>query len=90
MTLAFPDLGKKGSVGGIIVGMEPRVTGVSSSLRNVIGKDQDVSLHIEGLYQYQLTDNITITPGVIWLTAPDHNSNNSGTVIGTVRSTFTF
>jgi hypothetical protein len=90
VTLAFPDFGKKGSVAGIIVGMEPRVTGVSSSLRGVIGKDPDISLHIEGLYQYPLSDNITITPGVIWLTAPDHNSNNSGTVIGTIRTTFTF
>ncbi len=90
VTLAFPDFGKKGSVAGIIVGMEPRVTGVSTSLRGVIGKDPDISLHIEGLYQYKLTDNITITPGVIWLTAPDHNSNNSGVVIGTVRTTFTF
>ena len=90
VTLAFPDLGKKGGVGGIIVGMEPRVTGVSNSLRGVIGKDPDISLHIEGLYQYPLTDNITITPGIIWLTAPDHNSNNSGAVIGTVRTTFTF
>ena len=90
VTLAFPDLGSKGSVGGIIVGMEPRVTGVSTSLRGVIGKDPDVSLHIEGLYQYKLSDNITITPGIIWLTAPDHNSNNGGVVIGTVRTTFTF
>ncbi|MBO3461986.1 iron uptake porin [Aetokthonos hydrillicola Thurmond2011] len=90
VTLAFPDLGSKGSVGGIIVGMEPRVTGVSRSLRNVIGKDPDISLHVEGLYQYKLSDNITITPGVIWITAPDHNTNNSGVVIGTVRTTFTF
>ncbi len=90
VTLAFPDLGNEGSLGGIIVGMEPRVTGVSSSLRSVIGKDKDVSLHIEGLYQYKLSDNITITPGVIWLIAPDDNSNNTGVVIGTVRTTFTF
>lgn len=90
VTLAFPDLGKKGSVAGIIVGMEPKVTGVSSSLRNAIGKDPDTSYHIEGFYQYQLTDNIAITPGVIWLTAPDHNNNNDDVVIGTVRTTFTF
>ena len=49
----------------------------------VLGKEPDISLHIEGLYQYQLTDNISITPGIIWLTAPDHHSNNSGAVIGT-------
>ena len=90
VTLAFPDMGKKGSVAGFIFGMEPKVTGVSTALRGAIGKDPDTSYHIEGFYQYQLTDNIAITPGVIWLTAPDHNSNNNGVVIGTVRTTFTF
>jgi Carbohydrate-selective porin, OprB family/S-layer homology domain len=90
VTLAFPDLGKPGSVGGIIVGMEPKVTGASNGLRNAVGTDPDTSLHIEGFYQYKLSDNITITPGVIWLTAPDHNNDNDDIVIGTVRTTFTF
>ncbi|WP_445243120.1 MULTISPECIES: carbohydrate porin [unclassified Microcoleus] len=31
-----------------------------------------------------------MTPGLIWLTAPDHNKNNSDLVIGVVRTTFTF
>ncbi len=90
VTLAVSDLGKKGSVAGVIVGMEPKVTSVSSSLRNAIGEDPDTSLHIEGFYQLQVTDNIAITPGVIWLTAPDHNTNNDDIVIGTIRTTFTF
>ncbi|AFY45606.1 iron uptake porin [Nostoc sp. PCC 7107] len=90
VTLAFPDLGKEGSVGGIIVGMEPKVTGASTGLRNTIGTDPDTSLHIEGFYQYKLSDNISITPGVIWLTAPDHNNDNDDIVIGTIRTTFTF
>ena len=90
LTLAVSDLGKKGSVAGIIVGMEPKVTSVSNSLKNAIGEDPDTSLHIEGFYQLQLTDNIAITPGVIWLTAPDHNANNEDIVIGTIRTTFTF
>lgn len=88
--LAFPDLGKEGNVAGIIFGMEPKVTGASNSIRNVIGKDTDTSLHIEAFYQYQLTENIAITPGIIWITAPDHNANNDDLVIGTIRTTFTF
>ncbi|HEY9831230.1 MAG TPA: iron uptake porin [Stenomitos sp.] len=88
--LAFPDLGKEGSVAAIIVGMEPKVTGASRSLRDAIGKDSDTSLHIEAFYEYKLTDNISITPGVIWLTAPDHNSNNDDIVIGAIRTTFNF
>jgi hypothetical protein len=95
VTLAFPDLGKKGNLGGIIVGIEPKVSSSSVSavvpgLPDVFGKDKDSSVHVEAFYQYQVTDHIAITPGVIWITAPDHNSNNNDVVIGTVRTTFTF
>ncbi len=88
VSLAFPDLFRKGSVAGIIVGMEPKVTNASSRLNFL--EDRDTSLHVEGFYQFQLTDNIAITPGIIWLTAPDHNSNNDGIVIGVIRTTFAF
>ncbi|MEG4006801.1 iron uptake porin [Microcoleus sp. Pol11C1] len=87
VTLAFPDLLKEGNVAGIVVGMEPRVT---SSTNRTLPEDKDTSLHVEGFYQFKLSDNIAITPGLIWLTAPDHNKNNSDLVIGVVRTTFTF
>jgi Carbohydrate-selective porin, OprB family/S-layer homology domain len=90
ITLGFPDLGKKGNLGGIIVGMEPKVTSVSSGLTEVINRDRNTSYHIEGFYQYKVSDNITITPGIIWLTAPDHNDSNDSVVIGAVRTTFSF
>jgi BMFP domain-containing protein YqiC len=87
VTLGFPDLGKPGNLAGIILGMEPKVT--SSSI-DEISKDGDTSYHIEAFYQYKLSDNITITPGVIWLTAPDHNEQNDNVVIGALRTTFSF
>ncbi|BAZ16047.1 S-layer region-like protein [Calothrix sp. NIES-4071] len=87
VTLGFPDLFNKGSLGGIIVGMEPKLT--SSSI-NGLERDRDTSYHIEAFYQYRLSDNISITPGVIWLTAPDHNENNDDVVIGALRTTFSF
>ncbi|AFY36337.1 iron uptake porin [Calothrix sp. PCC 7507] len=87
ITLGFPDLGKKGNLAGIIVGMEPKVT--SSSISE-ISKDKDTSYHVEAFYQYKVSDNITITPGIIWLTAPDHNSSNDSVVIGALRTTFSF
>lgn len=71
--------------------MEPKVTSVSNSLSNAgINKDPDTSYHVEGFYQFKLSDNISITPGVIWLTAPDHNNQNDDIVIGTVKTIFTF
>lgn len=87
VTLGFPDLGKKGNLAGIIAGMEPKVT---SSSVGEIERDRDTSYHIEAFYQYKLSDNITITPGIIWLTSPDHNDNNDDVVIGALRTTFSF
>ena len=87
VTLGFPDLGKEGNLAGIIAGVEPRVT--SSNVPG-LDSDPDTSYHLEAFYQYKLTDNITITPGVIWLTSPDHNNDNDDVVIGALRTTFSF
>lgn len=87
VTLGFPDLGKEGNLAGIIAGVEPRVT--SSNVPG-LDRDADTSYHLEAFYQYKLTDNITITPGVIWLTSPDHNNDNDDVVIGALRTTFSF
>jgi len=89
VTLGFPDLGKKGNLAGIIVGMEPKVTS-SSATGAGVAKDPDTSYHIEGFYQYKVSDNITITPAVIWLTAPNHDDSNGNLVIGALRTTFSF
>jgi hypothetical protein len=89
VNLAFPDLFGAGNIGGIVVGMEPRVTEISDTLNN--GQpDEDVGLHIEGYYRYRLSDNMDITPGLIWITAPDHNAENADSVIGVVRTRFFF
>ncbi|MEM6402532.1 MAG: iron uptake porin [Cyanobacteria bacterium P01_D01_bin.116] len=87
VTLGFSDLGKKGNLAGIILGMEPKVT--NSSI-NEIDEDRDTSYHIEAFYKFKINDNIVVTPAVIWLTAPDHNDNNDDVVIGAFRTTFTF
>jgi hypothetical protein len=87
VTLGFPDLGKEGNLGGIVVGMEPYV--IDSSI-DTLGDDNDTSLHVEAFYQYKLNDNIAITPGLVWITSPDNNENNGDLVLGTVRTTFSF
>ena len=91
VTLAVTDLITEGSLAGIIVGVEPKVTnsdGIDFEDRS--STDSDTSLHIEALYQLNVSDNIAITPGVIWLTAPDHNEDNDDIVVGVVRTTFNF
>jgi Carbohydrate-selective porin, OprB family len=86
VTAAFPDLGAPGNLGGLLIGQEPRVTGATGAAI----ADSGSSLHLEGFYQIKVSDNISITPGLIYLTAPDHNSANAGALIGTIRTTFSF
>ncbi|WP_072013841.1 iron uptake porin [Myxosarcina sp. GI1] len=90
VTLAFPDLFKEASLGGVVVGMEPKVIDSTVNIAGFDSEDRDTSLHVEAFYQYRVNDNIAITPGVIWITAPDANEDNNDIVIGTLRTTFTF
>ena len=82
--IAFSDLGKKGNVLGLFAGAEP----YALNRRGFGGSS--VPLHVEGFYKYRLSDNISITPGIIYLTSPGQSSNNDDAVIGTLRTTFTF
>ncbi|MDZ4874260.1 MAG: hypothetical protein CLLPBCKN_003656 [Chroococcidiopsis cubana SAG 39.79] len=85
-TLALQDVGKEGSVLGLVFGQPPRTA------KNDFGgrRDQDTSYHLEGLYRFPLTDNIDVTPGVIVIFNPEHNDNNDTVYVGTLRTTFRF
>jgi hypothetical protein len=85
LALAFPDALKKGNLAGLIVGVEPYL-GNAPSLQ---GSKNDLPLHIEGFYRFQVTSSISLTPGLIWLAAPNQNSSDSA-FIGTIRTTFNF
>ena len=83
---AFPDLGKEGNLGGLIIGAEPYVTNINGRSPGT----NDVPLHLEAFYKYQLNDNISITPGLIGLINSNQDSDNDGIVIGAIRTTFKF
>ncbi|NET03462.1 MAG: iron uptake porin [Symploca sp. SIO2B6] len=88
LIFAFPDLGKQGSLGAVVVGAEPYLIDLE-----VPGDDdfeEDVPFHVEAFYKYKLTDNISITPGVIWLAAPNQDEDNDDVFIGALRTTFSF
>ncbi|WP_373537920.1 iron uptake porin [Microcoleus sp.] len=94
---AFRDVGKKGNLAGLVFGMQPRLAGTSnSSIAQAIGlpagqrSDRNVGYHIEAFYTHRLTDNIDITPGFIWLTAPNHDARNPDVVVGVLRTSFSF
>lgn len=88
--VAISDFGTPGSVLGLFAGVEPTLRGASNSIRPAAGFSRDNVWHFEGFYKYKLTENISVTPGVIWITAPGQNKDNDDAVIGTLRTTFTF
>ncbi|MDJ0900647.1 MAG: iron uptake porin [Xenococcus sp. MO_188.B8] len=88
LTFAFPDLGSEGNLLGFVLGAEPYLTSFSGG--NPQPFKVDLPLHIEAFYRYQVNDNISITPGFIWLTAPNQDNNNDDNVIATIRTTFQF
>lgn len=84
--LAFPDAFSEGDLGGLIVGMPPKVT--SHDIDAL--EDNDTTIHVEAFYRFQMNDYIAITPGVFVVTNPDHNDNNDTIVVGTLRTQFRF
>lgn len=89
VSLAFPDFGNKGNTLGFIVGQSPKVTSLKyGGTDNAV--DGDSSLHIEALYKMKVSDSVDITPGLMMITNPEHNSANPTQYVGTVRTTFKF
>jgi hypothetical protein len=90
MSFAFPDFGQKGNNLAFVLGIPPKLnsrsgTGVAATTGN-----PNTSYHIEALYKLKLSDNIAITPGLLLITNPEHNSANPTEYVGTVRTTFKF
>jgi hypothetical protein len=84
---AVADLGKEGSVLGIFAGVQPYLG--DGGRPQAPGNNRN-PIHVEAFYKYQLTDNISITPGVIWLSDPEQIDGSNDSIIGTIRTTFTF
>ncbi|MBE9058784.1 iron uptake porin [Sphaerospermopsis sp. LEGE 08334] len=83
--VALPDFGKRGNVLGIFGGVQPYTFNNNGGLNT-----GDIPYQVEGFYKYRVSDNISVTPGVIWLPAVGQNSNSQDAFIGTLRTTFTF
>jgi hypothetical protein len=94
VSLALPDLGKKGNMAALIFGMPPQATtndyGPVVATGNAKRIDRDSSFHLEGLYRFKVNDNISITPGLLVIFNPEGNRKNDPIYVGTVRTTFTF
>ncbi len=87
VTLAFPDLGGDGNLLAFVVGIPPKVTAINFGTARA---DNSNAYHIEALYRLAVTENISITPGVLVIANPNNNSANPTEYVGVVRTTLKF
>jgi hypothetical protein len=99
--LNFPDLLKTGNLGGIYVGQPPKIVRsdlpIGNNLPGILkdsigsaGGQPGTTTHVEAFYRYRISDNIDITPGVIFIFEPRHSPNSDMITIGVFRTTFSF
>jgi len=86
LTASYNDLGKLGSKMNLILGLPPKLTNNDVSER----EDEDTSIYWELSYSYPLTEKISLIPGVLAITNPEHNNENDAIFIGVMRTTFRF
>jgi hypothetical protein len=83
--VSFLDLGKEGARLSLAGGMPPKASNVDGG-----SDDEDTSYILEAQYQYPVTDEILITPGVYAIFNPNHDRDNDAIWVGVIRTTFKF
>lgn len=79
--------GRKGDQLVVLVGQPPKLNvGVLVERE----RDPGTSIHIETFYRFRLTDRISISPGVFYVTDPGHIPRNNSIFVGTIRASFNF
>ncbi|HLP88461.1 MAG TPA: iron uptake porin [Nostocaceae cyanobacterium] len=99
--LNFPDLFGRGNLGGIYFGQPPKIVSsdlpVGNNVPDLInggtgraGGQPGTTLHLEAFYRMRVSDNISITPGIIHIIEPGHTPNSDPVTMGILRTTFLF
>ncbi|MDY6898701.1 MAG: iron uptake porin [Cyanobacteriota bacterium] len=82
--VSFPDVGGKGNLPGILVGIPPHVS------KSDVREENDNAYHIEAFYRWRVNDNISITPAFWVILNPENDSSNDTQYVGVMRTTFDF
>ena len=83
--IGFPDLGGKDNLLGFVIGRPPYIYATSSG--SISGRSP---FHFEVFYRYMLSDFLSLTPGVLYVDAPNDQGGLQGYWIGAMRLTFRF
>ncbi|HEY9662406.1 MAG TPA: iron uptake porin, partial [Allocoleopsis sp.] len=94
LTAALTDLGGEGNMLGLIAGA-PLYGAFGGNLSGTgLAPEFDggyaTPFAVEGFYRFRVSDNISVTPGVVWLTNPGGNDDYEDSFAGAIRTTFSF
>jgi Carbohydrate-selective porin, OprB family/S-layer homology domain len=81
--------GREGDLLAFLFGQPPKLT-QGRSPRGLNIADTATGLHYEVFYRYQVSKNISITPGFFFVTNPDHSNGANTIFVGTIRTVFRF
>jgi hypothetical protein len=94
--LQWADAFVKGNAAGVVVGQPTFVTGLKNSecLNNGCGAPNDGNYALEAFYKFQVTNNISITPALFYLSRPNGqytaNGETNNVFGGVVQTQFKF
>ncbi|HEY9816182.1 MAG TPA: iron uptake porin [Candidatus Obscuribacterales bacterium] len=89
-TLAFNDLGGSGNMLGVLAGIVPYSRDNFGLVGGAPARSVNTSFLAEVFYRLQVNDRISVTPSVIYLDDPGNNDALDSSLIGAIRTTFSF
>jgi hypothetical protein len=89
-SLGLSDLFSEGDLFAFLFGQPLKIISLGNSGASSGLTDTASSLHFETFYRFNLTRNITVTPGFFLVTSPGNVAGNNTIYVGTLRTTFRF
>jgi len=86
--LSAKDLFGEGDMAAVMFGQPLYKNSVSTG--NTVGTQDTTPYHLEALYRFRVSKNISITPGVFFVFSPNSVSANGTATVGVIRTTFSF
>jgi hypothetical protein len=85
LNFGFPDLFREGNYGGLSVGAAPYVTSSNDN-----STEEDAPFMAQAFYRFKVSDNISIQPGIVYITNPNGDKDNDSVWVTSLRTKFSF
>ncbi|MDX2257047.1 MAG: iron uptake porin [Pseudanabaenaceae cyanobacterium bins.39] len=85
----FSDVFKEGNTAGILFG-QPLARNSTGGIASIPNGATAKPYHLEGYFNFKLSNNISLTPGVFFVFNPEGINNAPTATVGVLRTTFSF